>query len=298
MSRSPVPPPLAPFSPPTRDWFAETFAAATDAQARGWVAIAAGRDTLILAPTGSGKTLAAFLWCLDQLSTAPAVRRSGAPGPLRLAAQGAGVRRRAQPPCAAGRDRRVAERAGVDRPGGRGSRSAPATRRPTSARASRKHPPDILITTPESLYLLLTSQAREILRGVEHVIVDEIHALAGTKRGAHLALSLERLERWSPARRHASASATQRPLERIGLSATQRPLERDRAFLGGAGAAVDDRRRRDAEGARARGDRAGRRHGRARARRSTSTRRRARPAAGARGAAQHLAARSIRGCSS
>ena len=124
-----------------------------------------------------------------------------------------------------------------------------------------RHPPDILVTTPESLYLLLTSQAREILAGVEQVIVDEVHAIAGTKRGAHLALSLERLERLrAKAARTASAS---RPLQRIGLSATQRPLETIARYLGGVGAGPRgrDRRRRRPQAARAPGRRARRGHG-------------------------------------
>ena len=161
--------PLAPFSPAVRDWFRASFEAPTDAQARGWAAIAGGQHTLIHAPTGSGKTLAAFLWCLDRLATHPragpdprGARRR--PRPVRLATQGADLRHRAQPP-------RPADR---DRPGGRASRHRTAR---TSSVASRtgdtpaddrrqiaRHPPDILITTPESLYLMLTSAARDVLR--------------------------------------------------------------------------------------------------------------------------------------
>ena len=185
--------------------------------------IAAGRSTLILAPTGSGKTLAAFLWCLDRLMFAPApAPKRALPRALRLAAQGAGGRRRAQPARAARRHRQAARAARRRRSRRRRSRSAPATRRPAERARFQREPADILITTPESLYLLLTSNAREALRSVDTVIIDEIHALVPTKRGAHLALSLERLRR-----------AGERPLQRIGLSATQRPLDEVARFLGG-----------------------------------------------------------------
>ncbi len=240
MSRSATPPPLAPFSAPTREWFAETFAAATDAQARGWVAIAAGRDTLIHAPTGSGKTLAAFLWCVDQLLTHP---RQGSGtrvlyiSPLKALTYD--VERNLRAPLAG--IRRVAEREGVDLPEVRIASRTGDT--PADARRQlAKDPPDILVTTPESLYLLLTSQARDILRGVEHVIVDEVHAMAGTKRGAHLALSLERLDALvtgEPAPGGFAPPTGRRAPQRIGLSATQRPLERIAAFLGGAGHVVE-----------------------------------------------------------
>ena len=224
--------PLAPFGPAVRAWFEATFEAPTPAQAEGWAAIAGGHHTLIHAPTGSGKTLAAFLWCLDRLvqDPRPAPTREH-PGTVRvlyvsplkaltydvernLRAPLAGIaleaaRLGAEPPSIA-----VASRTG----------DTPADER----RDLVRHPPDILVTTPESLYLLLTSQAREILRGVEHVIVDEVHAIAGTKRGAHLALSLERLERLR-------VPAAENTIQRIGLSATQRPLETIARFLGGIG---------------------------------------------------------------
>ena len=215
--------PLASFSPATADWFGATFAEPTAAQAQGWPQIAAGEHTLICAPTGSGKTLAAFLWCLDRLITSPIpddpLKRLRVlyVSPLKalvhdvnrnlrspLAGIALAARNRGEP----AREVTVAMRTG----------DTPAEER----RAFGKHPPDILVTTPESLYLLLTSQAREALRGVEWVIVDEIHALAGTKRGAHLAISLERLE----------ALTAARP-QRIGLSATQRPLSVVASYLGG-----------------------------------------------------------------
>ncbi|HEX2766229.1 MAG TPA: DEAD/DEAH box helicase [Candidatus Limnocylindria bacterium] len=215
--------PLAPFSQATRAWFEEAFAAPTRAQESGWEAISGGRHTLIHAPTGSGKTLAAFLWTLDRLISEP---RPATPSvrvlyvsPLKALAYD--VERNLRAPLAG--IRRTAGRLGLDVPEitvGSRTGDTPAEAR----RQLTRTPPDILVTTPESLYLLLTSQAREILRGVEHVIVDEVHAIAATKRGAHLALSLERL----------THLATADP-QRIGLSATQRPLEAIAAFLGGAG---------------------------------------------------------------
>ncbi|HTE67025.1 MAG TPA: DEAD/DEAH box helicase, partial [Candidatus Binatia bacterium] len=225
MPSAPDSDPLSGFSEPTRAWFGEAFAAPTRAQSLGWPAIAAGRHTLIHAPTGSGKTLAAFLWCLDRLLSEreprPRERRLRVLYVSPLKALAYDVERNLRAPLAG--IRRTAERAGIELPEVRvGSRTGdtPADVR----RQLAKDPPDILVTTPESLYLLLTSQAREALRGVEHVIVDEVHAIAGTKRGAHLALSLERL-----------AALTNTPPQRIGLSATQRPLEAVAAFLGGAG---------------------------------------------------------------
>jgi ATP-dependent helicase Lhr and Lhr-like helicase len=215
--------PLSTFNPATAAWFRSSFAAPTAAQAQGWPAIAAGRHTLICAPTGSGKTLAAFLWCLDRLMGEPPpadpLRRLRVLYVSPLKALVHDVERNLRSPLAgialagqsAGRETRevrVAMRTG----------DTPANER----RAFGRRPPDILVTTPESLYLLLTSAAREALRGIEWVIVDEIHALAGTKRGAHMALSLERLEEISD-----------RPPQRIGLSATQRPLSAVAAFLGG-----------------------------------------------------------------
>ena len=191
-----------------RDWFGRAFAEPTAAQAQAWPAIATGEHTLISAPTGSGKTLAAFLWALDRLVAEPAPTHAAR---LRLAAEGALLRRGEEPARAAARHRR--RREGRDPTG-----DTPQKDR----RDMVRHPPDILITTPESLYLMLTSQAREIFEGAEQVIVDEIHAVAQTKRGAHLALTLERL-----------AEQAGGELQRIGLSATQNPLEEVGRFLVG-----------------------------------------------------------------
>jgi ATP-dependent Lhr-like helicase len=220
--------PLRIFSPATADWFRSAFAAPTPSQVEGWASIASGCHTLIHAPTGSGKTLAAFLWCLDRLAReprAPATRQN--PGTVRvlyvspLKALIYDVERNLRAPLAG--MGLAAERLGQPKPPievGVRTGDTPSEER----RHLVRNPPDILITTPESLYLILTSQAAEILRGVEHVIVDEVHAVAGTKRGAHLALSLERLER-----------LTVKPPQRIGLSATQRPVEVIARFLGGIG---------------------------------------------------------------
>jgi len=210
------------FSPTVREWFRGSFEAPTPAQARGWPAIAEGRHTLILAPTGSGKTLAAFLWAIDRLVAEPAPPAAERcrvlyVSPLRALAVDVDKNLRS-PLHGIGL---AAERLGVDlhaptvamRTG-----DTPASER----RQIQRRPPDILITTPESLYLMLTSSAREVLRSVRWVIVDEIHAMAASKRGAHLALSLERLE-----------AIARTPPQRIGLSATQRPLEEIARFLGG-----------------------------------------------------------------
>jgi ATP-dependent Lhr-like helicase len=215
--------PLARFSVVTRDWFAGTFAAPTSAQADAWAAIADGHNTLVIAPTGSGKTLAAFLWAIDKLASAsPDERKPGTRvlyvSPLKALA--VDVERNLRTPLAG--MTRVAERRGLSAPeisvGVRSGDTPPAQRRQLIAR-----PPDVLITTPESLFLMLTSAARETLAGVETVIVDEIHAIAATKRGAHLALSLERLDGMLAA-----------PAQRIGLSATVRPPEEVARFLSGA----------------------------------------------------------------
>ncbi|HEX5590561.1 MAG TPA: DEAD/DEAH box helicase, partial [Candidatus Limnocylindrales bacterium] len=227
--------PLAPFSAPVRAWFESAFEAPTPAQAGGWASIAAGRHTLIHAPTGSGKTLAAFLWCLDRLARDPSPPPSrGNPGTVRvlyvspLKALTYDVERNLRAPLHG--ISLAAQQLGEEPP--RISIASRTGDTPQEARrALTKTPPDILVTTPESLYLLLTSGAREMLRGVETVILDEVHAVAGTKRGAHLALSIERLERLRP--------ATAPPLQRVGLSATQRPLDTIARFLGGIGAGRD-----------------------------------------------------------
>ena len=217
------------FRPSTRAWFRSTFAEPTPAQVDGWRAISAGHHTLIHAPTGSGKTLAAFLWCLDRLTgEPPALGADGKPKPgvrvlyvSPLKALTYDVERNLRAPLAgiALAAARLNEPIAQVTVGSRTGDTSSEERRQLARR-----PPDILITTPESLYLILTSQAREMLRTVEHVIVDEVHAIAGGKRGAHLALSLERLERLTP-----------RSPQRIGLSATQRPLETIARFLGGVG---------------------------------------------------------------
>ncbi|KZS64872.1 ATP-dependent helicase [Mycobacterium kansasii] len=220
--------PLGRFSAITRDWFASTFAAPTAAQASAWAAIAAGDNTLVIAPTGSGKTLAAFLWALDSLAAAPD-RQAGTRvlyvSPLK--ALGVDVERNLRTPLAG--LTRLAERRSLPAPdisvGVRSGDTPPAARRQLIAR-----PPDVLITTPESLFLMLTSAARETLANVETVIVDEIHAIAATKRGAHLALSLERLDDLADL---APGPAGRRRAQRIGLSATVRPPEELARFLSG-----------------------------------------------------------------
>ncbi len=229
--RSRVADPLAAFSPAVRDWFRATFDAPTPAQAGGWDAISGGAHTLIHAPTGSGKTLAAFLWCLDRLARQPRPKATREqPGGVRvlyispLKALTYDVERNLRAPLAG--IALAAQRLGGPAPHiSIGSRTGDTPQ--DERRDLTRHPPDILITTPESLYLMLTSSAREILRTVEHVIVDEVHAIAGTKRGAHLALSLERLE--------ALRNPEAKPAQRIGLSATQRPLDTIARFLGGVG---------------------------------------------------------------
>jgi ATP-dependent Lhr-like helicase len=216
--------PLDGFSPATRDWFAGAFAAPTGAQAGAWAAARAGKHALVVAPTGSGKTLAAFLWALDQLASGPAPEepkqrcRVLYVSPLKALA--VDVERNLRSPLAG--IRQAAHRLGQPEPQitvGMRTGDTPAEERRQFART----PPDVLVTTPESLFLLLTSAARESLRGVRTVIVDEVHAVAGTKRGAHLALSLERLDELLPA-----------PAQRIGLSATVRPVDEVASFLGGA----------------------------------------------------------------
>jgi ATP-dependent helicase Lhr and Lhr-like helicase len=228
--------PLARFSPATRAWFSSAFEAPTRPQALGWPAIADGESTLILAPTGSGKTLTAFLWCLNRLMFTPAPPKSARCRVLYISplkALAVDVQRNLRAPLAG-----IAQVA--DSRGDAYLAPAIAIRTGDTPQAERarfqREPADILITTPESLYLLLTSNAREALRSVDTIIIDEIHALVPTKRGAHLALSLERLEAICAA-----------PPQRIGLSATQRPLDEVARFLGGA---ETQRRRSGARSAR------------------------------------------------
>jgi ATP-dependent helicase Lhr and Lhr-like helicase len=216
---------LARFSPATRDWFTGAFHGATPAQLGAWTAISQGNHALVVAPTGSGKTLSAFLWALDHLATTPPpaspAQRCRVLYISPLKALAVDVERNLRSPLtgikqAAGRlglpvpEVRVAVRSG----------DTPAAERRDFAR----NPADVLITTPESLFLLLTSQARASLAGVRTVIVDEVHAIAGSKRGAHLAVSLERLD-----------ALLESPAQRIGLSATVRPVEAVARWLGGSG---------------------------------------------------------------
>ncbi|HEX8104526.1 MAG TPA: DEAD/DEAH box helicase [Solirubrobacteraceae bacterium] len=207
--------PLSAFTPQVRDWFERAFAEPTAAQAQAWPAISTGEHTLISAPTGSGKTLAAFLWALDRLVAQPPPpdpkdRRTRLVYVSPLKALSYDVEKNLRAPLRGiGGDITVAIRTG-DTP-------------QKDRRDMVRHPPDVLITTPESLYLMLTSQARKIFSGTEWVIIDEIHAVAQTKRGAHLALTLERL----------NDAADADDVQRIGLSATQNPLEEVARFMVG-----------------------------------------------------------------
>ena len=212
---------LQTFSDATRSWFEKSFDAPTKAQVGAWETIASGQHALVIAPTGSGKTLAAFLSAIDKLITQPtdAKHRTKVLYISPLKALGVDVERNLTAPLVGITQTAMAE--GIEVPEIRtGVRSGD-----TSARDRRRlvtDPPEILITTPESLYLMLTSKARQTLAGVETVIIDEIHALAGNKRGAHLAVSLERLD-----------ALLDEPAQRIGLSATVRPAEEVARFLGG-----------------------------------------------------------------
>jgi ATP-dependent Lhr-like helicase len=216
--------PLDRFSPATRDWFAGAFSEPTAAQAGAWDAISSGSHALVVAPTGSGKTLAAFLWSIDRLIAAPVAD----PDPRKrtrvlyispLKALGVDVERNLRAPLVG--VTQTAKRLGLPAPEVTvGVRSGDTSTQ--DRRLLARLPPDILITTPESLYLMLTSSARETLVNVDTVIVDEVHAVAATKRGAHLAVSLERLD-----------ALLAKPAQRIGLSATVRPREEVARFLGG-----------------------------------------------------------------
>jgi ATP-dependent Lhr-like helicase len=212
------------FSPATRDWFAGAFAAPTPAQEGAWRAAAAGEHALVVAPTGSGKTLAAFLWALDKLAvTGPPddpMRRCRVLYLSPLKALAVDVERNLRSPLAG--IRQATHRLGLPQPDIRvGMRTGDTSAE--QRRAFARAPTDVLVSTPESLFLLLTSAAREALRGVHTVIVDEVHAVAATKRGAHLTLSLERLD-----------ALLDTPAQRIGLSATVRPIEEVSAFLAGS----------------------------------------------------------------
>ncbi|MFV0453022.1 MAG: ATP-dependent helicase [Propioniciclava sp.] len=211
------------FSPATRAWFQGSFSAPTPAQQGAWEAISSGEHTLVVAPTGSGKTLAAFLWAIDRLTAEPvapeALRRCRVMYVSPLKALAVDVERNLRSPLVG--IGHAAVRLGLPRPEVTVSVRSGDTR-PEERRRFARTPSDILITTPESLYLLLTSQAREALRGVETVILDEVHAVAATKRGAHLALTLERLD-----------ALLERPAQRVGLSATVRPLDEVARFLAG-----------------------------------------------------------------
>src|SRR3954452_6348067 len=213
--------PLATFTPQSREWFLRAFEGPTDAQKQAWPAIASGENVLLSAPTGSGKTLAAFLWALDRLAAEPlpeAERKTRLVYVSPLKALSYDIDRNLRAPLKGiGGDIKVAIRTG----------DTPQKERAQMLRT----PPDVLITTPESLYLMLTSRARDILTDVQWVIVDEIHAVAQTKRGAHLALTLERLEHLCMNGDGALSCTPQR----IGLSATQKPLEEVGRFLVGAG---------------------------------------------------------------
>ena len=211
------------FSPLVREWFTSSFAEPTPAQAGAWDAIGRGENTLVVAPTGSGKTLAAFLSAIDKLVTAPPVQGGAGKcsvlylSPLKALA--VDVKRNLRSPLV-----------GIGSLAARGGQSLPdisvAVRSGDTPsgdrRAFAKDGADILITTPESLFLLLTSRAREMLTGITTVILDEVHAVAGSKRGAHLAVSLDRLD-----------TLLDRPAQRIGLSATVRPIEEVGRFLTG-----------------------------------------------------------------
>ena len=217
------------FGPATRDWFQGAFAGPTNAQVGAWEAISAGKHALVVAPTGSGKTLSAFLWAIDRVFRDDRPKDAARTGILYISplkALGVDVERNLRSPLVGiGQSaRRLAIPVPDVRVGVRSGDTTPGDRRKLVA-----DPPDILITTPESLYLMLTSAAGETLRDVHTVIIDEVHAVAATKRGAHLAVTLERLD---ALRRERNPDAA--PAQRIGLSATVRPIDEVARFLGGA----------------------------------------------------------------
>ncbi|WP_143539096.1 DEAD/DEAH box helicase, partial [Rothia nasimurium] len=225
MASAETSPALSLFSAATRRWFEGAFSAPTAAQTGAWEAISAGRHALIVAPTGSGKTLSAFLWALDRLhfEGQDAGEQVGGTRVLYISplkALGVDVERNLRSPLIG--IAQTARSLGLEPPQVRvGVRSGdtPAKER----RQLLSHPPDILITTPESLFLMLTSKARSTLTNVHTVIIDEVHAVAGTKRGAHLAVTLERLDQ-----------LLKTPAQRVGLSATVEPVETVARFLGGS----------------------------------------------------------------
>ena len=209
------------FSPATQEWFRGAFTAPTPAQLGAWEAVAGGDHALVVAPTGSGKTLSAFLWSIDRLILEPTPEKPGVRvlyiSPLKALA--VDVERNLRAPLVG--ITQTAKRLGTEPPHVRvGVRSGDTPQ--ADRRLQSKNPPDILITTPESLFLMLTSAARESLSTVQTIIIDEVHAVAATKRGAHLAVSLERLD-----------ALLEKPAQRIGLSATVRPPEEVARFLAG-----------------------------------------------------------------
>ena len=231
------------FGPATQDWFRGAFSRPTDAQAGAWEAISEGRHALVVAPTGSGKTLSAFLWAIDRVFHDKQAAPAEAPTGRRRAKQTSDASTRIlyiSPLKALGVDVERNLRSplvGIGQSARRLGMAVPdvtvGVRSGDTTSADRRRlvvdPPDILITTPESLYLMLTSQAGQTLRDVHTVIVDEVHAVAATKRGAHLAVSLERLD---ALRREHREDAP--PAQRIGLSATVRPIDEVARFLGGS----------------------------------------------------------------